>query len=68
VGGAAAPARQAPDLGALQRGQQASRSVGAAGQPAGRGQITPEVLGTWKAKDIGNLSEAEFRKIMGGGG
>lgn len=59
-------APQAPDMAALQRGQQASRSVGAGGQPAGRGELTPERLASMSAKELSKIPDDQFKRIMGG--
>lgn len=65
-GGQRQAAPPPPDLAAVQRGQQASRSVGAGGQPAGRGELTPERLAQMSAKELAKISDAQFAKIMGG--
>lgn len=58
--------RAAPDMAAIQRGQQASRSVGAGGQPAGRGELTPQRLAEMSTAELAKVPDDVFKRVLGG--
>jgi hypothetical protein len=62
---AAAPPQRDP-MAPVQRGLAASRSVGGGGAPASGGGLTIERALQMTPRQIGEMSEADFRRLAGG--